>query len=69
MAEAVIPPGALGDATADHHRIDHELVSFSVFLDYRARRMRAPVGDVPTPDTPTTLADPPAPKGGTARKG
>jgi hypothetical protein len=68
MAEAVIPPGALADVTAAHHQIDHELVSFAVFLDYRARRMRAPVGDVAPPDAPTTLADPPAPKGGTASK-
>jgi hypothetical protein len=67
MAEAVIPPGAPGDVTAAHHT-DHELVSFAVFLDYRARRMRAPVGDVPAPDAPTTLADPPAPKGSTAHK-
>jgi hypothetical protein len=67
MAEAVIPPGAPGDVTAAH-RAEHELVSFAVFLDYRAKRMRAPVGDVPTPDAPTTLADPPAPKGSTASK-
>jgi len=67
MAEAVIPPGAAGDETAAH-RIDHELVSFAVFLAYRARRMRAPVGDVPAPDAPTTIADPPAPKGTTASK-
>ena len=67
MAEAVTPPGAPGDVTAAH-RTDHELVSFAVFLDYRAKRMRAPVGDVPTPDAPTTLADPPAPKGSAANK-
>jgi hypothetical protein len=67
MAEAVIPPVDLGEVTAAR-RADHELVSFAVFLDYRAKRMRAPVGDVPAPDAPTTLADPPAPKGGTAGK-
>ena len=67
MAEAVIPPGAPGDVTGGH-RTDHELVSFAVFLDYRARRMRSPVGDVPTPDAPTTLAGPPAPKDSTASK-
>jgi hypothetical protein len=45
-------------------RTGHELVSFAVFLDYRARRMRAPVAglQVTTP-TPT---DPPAPDGGVA---
>ena len=47
-------------------RPDHETVSFAVFLEYRARRMRAPVveGTAPTPDLPTTPADPPAPEGG-----
>ena len=67
MAEAVTPPSAPRDVTAPH-RTDHELVSFAVFLDYRAKRMRAPVADAPTPDAPTTIADPPAPKGGTASK-
>ena len=67
MAETVVPPGAPGDVTAAH-RTDHELVPFAVFLDYRARRMRAPVGDAPTPDAPTTHAHPPAPKGSTASK-
>ena len=61
MAETVIPASDPGDVTAAH-RTDHELVSFAVFLDYRARRMRAPVAK-PTPGAPTTLADPPAPKG------
>ena len=42
-------------------RSDHELVSFAVFLDYRARRMRAPVAGLQvTTQTPT---DPPAPGG------
>ena len=41
----------------------HELVTFAVFLDYRARRMRAPVvpGDRPTPDSSTTPQKPPPP--------
>jgi len=43
-------------------RPEHELVSFAVFLDYRARRMRAPVeGLQVTTQTPT---DPAAPDGG-----
>ena len=67
MTEPAIPPGVRRDVTAAP-RPDHELISFAVFLDYRARRMRAPVGDVPTPDAPTTLADPPAPRGSTAGK-
>ena len=67
MAEAAIPPGAPGDVTAGR-RTDHELVSFSVFLDYRAKRMRAPVAAEPTPDAPPTLADPPAPKGSASSK-
>ena len=47
-------------------RPDHELVPFAVFLDYRARRLRAPVvgGTVPTPDGPTRPADPPPPADG-----
>jgi len=67
MTEPAIPPGALPDATAVA-RGDHELISFAVFLDYRARRMRAPVGTVPAPDTPTTLADAPAPKGNAGKR-
>ena len=67
MTEPAIPPGATGDGTASHHT-DHELVSFAVFLAYRARRMRAPLGDVPTPGAPTTLADPPGPKGSAVSK-
>ena len=41
-------------------RSDHELVPFAVFLEYRARRMRAPVveGEVPAP----TPADPTPPE-------
>jgi hypothetical protein len=49
-------------------RGDHELISFAVFLDYRARRMRAPVGTPPTPGIPATPADPPAPKGSTGKR-
>jgi hypothetical protein len=43
-------------------RADHELVSFAVFLDYRARRMRAPVAGLEV--TTTTTTDPPAPDAG-----
>jgi hypothetical protein len=70
MAEALIPPVDRGDVTAvtAGPRTDHELVSFAVFLDYRAKRMRAPLAEVPAPDAPTTLADPPAPKGNAASK-
>jgi len=41
----------------------HEVVTFAVFLDYRARRMRAPVvpGHRPTPDSSTTPQKPPPP--------
>ena len=67
MSEPAIPPGATGEVTAAHHT-DHELISFAVYLDYRARRMRAPLGDAPTPDAPTTIADPPGPKGSAASK-
>ena len=49
MTEPPIPAGALRDVTAAP-RPDHELISFAVFLDYRARRMRAPVANRPTPD-------------------
>jgi hypothetical protein len=40
-------------------RTDHELVPFAVFLDYRARRMRAPVagGPVTTPAEPVPPDD------------
>jgi hypothetical protein len=65
MTEPAIPPGALPDATAVA-RGDHELISFAVFLEYRARRMRAPVGTLPTQET--TLTDPPAPKGGAGKR-
>jgi len=67
MSEPAIPPGATGEVTAAHHT-DHELISFAVFLDYRARRMRAPVGTPPTPGIPATPADPPAPKGSTGKR-
>jgi hypothetical protein len=43
-------------------RADHELVPFAVFLDYRARRMRAPVSGLQV--TTTTPTDPPAPDRG-----
>ena len=49
MTEPAVPPVSLRDATAAP-RPDHELISFALFLEYRARRMRAPVGKVPTPD-------------------
>jgi len=67
MTEPAIPPGALPGTTAVA-RSDHELISFAVFLDYRAKRMRAPVGTLPTEDTPTTLTDPPAPKSSTGKR-
>ena len=43
-------------AATNAHRADHELISFGVFLDYRARRMRTPVtvAEVPDADAPTT---------------
>jgi len=53
MSEPAVPPGVLPDVTANP-RTDHELIPFAVFLAYRARRMRAPVAEVPTPDAPTT---------------
>jgi hypothetical protein len=39
-------------------------VSFAVFLDYRARRMRAPVAGLEVTTTTTTTTDPPAPDAG-----
>ena len=43
--------------------VGHEVVSFASFLDYRARRLRAPVGVAAeaTPDATTapTVPDPP----------
>jgi hypothetical protein len=47
MTEAAIPPDAVPDASAAP-RIEHELIPFAVFLDYRARRMRGPVTTLPT---------------------
>jgi hypothetical protein len=44
-------------------RSDHELVSFAVFLDYRAKRMRAPVSGLQVTTT-TTTTEPPAPDAG-----
>jgi hypothetical protein len=63
MTEPAIP--ALQGSITPVPRSDHETVSFAVFLEYRARRMRAPVVEStgPTPDRPTTPADPPAPEG------
>ena len=63
MTEPAIP--ASHDVMTPAPRSDHEMVSFAVFLEYRARRMRAPVvdGTAPTPDLPTTPADPPVPEG------
>ena len=64
MTEPAIP--ASHDVMTPAPRSDHEMVSFAVFLEYRARRMRAPVidGVAPTPDRPTTPAAPPAPEDG-----
>ena len=53
MTKAVLPPRAPDDTTAGP-KTDHELISFAVFLDYRARRMRAPVAEPPSPEAPTT---------------
>jgi len=63
MTEPAIP--AFQDIMTPVPRSDHETVSFAVFLEYRARRMRAPVvdGTAPTPDLPTTPAYPPASEG------
>ena len=49
--ENAVPAGSLRDVSATS-RSDHELISFAVFLDYRARRMRAPVAGMRTPDAP-----------------
>ena len=45
-------------------RADHELVSFAVFLDYRARRMRAPVSGLQVTTQAPVPTDPPAPGSG-----
>jgi hypothetical protein len=34
-------------------RTDHEVISFAVFLEYRAKRMHAPVTDALAPNAPT----------------
>ena len=47
MTEAAIPLDAVPDGSAPA-RLEHELIPFAVFLEYRARRMRAPVTAVPT---------------------
>jgi len=39
-------------------RTNHEIVSFEVFLDYRAKRMRAPVTDAVDPNAPTAPTAP-----------
>lgn len=64
MTEPTVP--AFQDTVTPVPRSEHETVSFAVFLEYRARRMRAPVveGPAPTPDLPTTPAYPPAPADG-----
>ena len=55
-SESGIPAGALRDVTAAP-RADHELISFAVFLEYRARRMRAPLASMPAPDAPAGPVD------------
>jgi len=55
-----LTPGNSGKRhTGDMSRLDHETVSFAEFLDYRARRMRAPVVDAPAP--PGVITPPPDP--------
>ena len=56
MTEPAVPPVSRRDTTAAP-RTDHELISFALFLEYRARRMRAPVDKVPTPHAPPTHVD------------
>lgn len=34
-------------------RTNHEIISFAVFLDYRAKRMHAPVSDAVAPNAST----------------
>jgi len=51
MTEPAVPPVSRRDTTAGP-RTDHELISFALFLEYRARRMRAPVAGTPAPDAP-----------------
>ena len=53
MTEPAVP--AFQDTVTPVPRSEHETVSFAVFLEYRARRMRAPVANIPTPD-PTAPA-------------
>ncbi len=64
MTEPAIP--ALRDIITPLPQSDHEPVSYAVFLEYRARRMRASAVERPltTPDAPTTPEDPPAPESG-----
>jgi len=64
MTEPAIP--AFQDVVTPVPRPDHETVSYAVFLEYRARRVRAPVvdGTAPTPGFPTTPPAHPAPEDG-----
>jgi len=39
-------------------RTNHEIISFAVFLDYRAKRMHAPVTDAMAPNAPTAPTAP-----------
>ena len=56
MAEIQIPTAACRDVSTTS-RMDHEVISFAVFLVYRAKRMHAPVADALTPHAPTTPSD------------
>lgn len=44
MTESKVPSVACGETPATS-RTDHEVISFAVFLTYRAKRMHAPVND------------------------
>jgi hypothetical protein len=54
MSPATRPPGELP-------LLDHEVVSFADFLDYRARRLRAPVVE-PAADPPDGVTTPTVPQ-------
>jgi hypothetical protein len=53
MTEFKVPSVACGETSATS-RTDHEVISFAVFLVYRAKRMHAPVNDALSSNAPAT---------------
>lgn len=53
MTEFKVPSVACVETPATSET-NHEVISFAVFLLYRAKRMQAPVIDAPAPNAPTS---------------